>query len=61
LADAAATAVGNVVKGEDVEAAIQAGIKRGLAIEGIEGVMVIYKGQVGTAGKIPQMIKVDPS
>jgi ApbE superfamily uncharacterized protein (UPF0280 family) len=58
LADAAATAVGNVVKGEDVEAAIQAGIKAGLAIDGVEGVMIIYKGQVGTAGKTPQIIKV---
>jgi uncharacterized protein len=60
LADAAATAVGNVVKGEDAEAGIQAGIRRGLAIEGVEGVLIIYKGQVGTAGKIPQMIKVEP-
>lgn len=58
LADAAATAVGNVVKGEDAQAGIQAGITRGLAIEGVEGVMVIYKGEVGTAGKIPQIIKV---
>ncbi len=60
LADATATAVGNVVKGEDAEAAIHAGIKRGLSIEGIEGVLIIYKGQVGTAGKIPQILKVDP-
>jgi uncharacterized protein len=58
LADAAATAVGNVVKGEDAKAVIQAGITRGLTIEGIEGVMIIYKGEVGTAGKIPQIIKV---
>jgi ApbE superfamily uncharacterized protein (UPF0280 family) len=58
LADAVATAVGNVVKGEDAKAGIKAGIERGLAIEGIEGVMVIYKGEVGTAGKIPQIIKV---
>ncbi len=58
LADAAATAVGNMVKGEDAQAGIQAGIERGLSIEGIEGVMVIYKGEVGTAGKIPQIIKV---
>ncbi len=58
LADAAATAVGNVVKGEDVQAAIKAGISRGLSIVGVEGVMVIYKGQVGTAGKIPEIIKV---
>ncbi len=60
LADAAATAVGNVVKGEDPKAAIQAGITRGLSIEGVEGIFILYKGQVGTAGKIPQMIKVKP-
>jgi ApbE superfamily uncharacterized protein (UPF0280 family) len=59
LADAAATAVGNVVRGEDVEAALKAGIKAGLAIEGVAGVLIIYKGQVGTAGRIPQIIKVE--
>lgn len=58
LADAAATAVGNVVKGEDVNSAIKAGIIKGLSIDGVEGVMIIYKGQVGTAGKIPEIIKV---
>lgn len=58
LADAAATAVGNVVKGEDVNSAIKAGIRTGLSIDGVEGVMIIYKGQVGTAGKIPEIIKV---
>jgi ApbE superfamily uncharacterized protein (UPF0280 family) len=60
LADAAATAVGNVVKGDDVEVAIKAGISRGLSIQGVEGVLILYKGQVGTAGKIPQIIKIDP-
>jgi ApbE superfamily uncharacterized protein (UPF0280 family) len=49
-----------VVKGENVEEAIKAGINRGLAVEGVEGVLIIYKGQVGTAGKIPKIIKVDP-
>lgn len=58
LADAAATAVGNVVKGEDAQAAIQAGFKRGLSIRGVEGVLVLYKGQVGTAGKVPEIIKI---
>lgn len=58
LADAAATAVGNVVKGDDAQAGIQAGINKGLSIEGVEGVLIVYKGQVGTAGKIPQIIKV---
>jgi uncharacterized protein len=60
LADAAATAVGNVVKGEDAQAGIQAGINRGLSIEGVDGVLILYKGQVGTAGKIPQIIKIEP-
>jgi ApbE superfamily uncharacterized protein (UPF0280 family) len=61
LADAAATAVGNVVKGEDCKAAVQRGIDRALSIEGVEGVMIIYRGFTGTAGKIPQIIKVGPS
>ncbi|MGD0450696.1 MAG: UPF0280 family protein [Candidatus Bathyarchaeia archaeon] len=58
LADAAATAVGNVVKGEDAKSAIKAGIRRGLSIDGVDGVLIIFKGQVGTAGKIPEIIKV---
>jgi ApbE superfamily uncharacterized protein (UPF0280 family) len=59
LADAAATAVCNMVKGEDHQAAIQAGINKALSIQGVEGVLIIYKGFTGTAGKIPQIIKVD--
>ena len=61
LADAAATAVCNVVKGEDCQKAIQDGINKALSIQSVEGVLIIYKGSVGTAGKVPQMIKVDPS
>lgn len=59
LADAAATAVCNVVKGS-AEEGIAAGIKRGLSIDGVVGVLILYQGQVGTAGKIPQIIKIDP-
>jgi ApbE superfamily uncharacterized protein (UPF0280 family) len=58
LADAAATAVCNVVKGEDCQAAIQVGISKALSIQGVEGVLIIYKGFTGTAGKIPKIIKV---
>jgi ApbE superfamily uncharacterized protein (UPF0280 family) len=61
LADAAATAVCNVVKGEDYQAAIQAGISKALSIQGVEGVLIIYKGFTGAAGKIPDIIKVDPA
>lgn len=61
LADAAATAVGNVVKGEDHESAIQNGIKKAKSIMGAEGALILYKGAVGTFGKIPQIIKVQQS
>jgi ApbE superfamily uncharacterized protein (UPF0280 family) len=60
LADAAATAVGNVVKGDNCKAAIQRGIELAFSIDGVEGVLIIYKSFVGTAGKIPKIIKVDP-
>ena len=60
LADAVATAVGNLVKGEDASAGIKAGIDRGMSIEGVDGVLIIYKGKVGMAGKIPEIIKVEP-
>ena len=59
LADAAATAVGNVVKGDKYQAAIQHGIDKALSIEGVEGVLILYKGFVGTAGKIPKIIRVE--
>jgi ApbE superfamily uncharacterized protein (UPF0280 family) len=61
LADAAATAVCNVVKGEDIQAAIQTGINKAMSIQGVEGVLILYKGCVGTAGKVPQIIKVEAS
>ncbi|MDR0797863.1 MAG: UPF0280 family protein [Nitrososphaerota archaeon] len=59
LADAVATAVGNVVKGT-AEAGIEAGLKQGLSTPGVLGVFVLYQGKVGTAGKIPQIIQIEP-
>jgi hypothetical protein len=58
LADAAATAVGNVVKGEDINSAIEKGIEVAKAIQGVDGVLILYKGSVGTWGKIPQIVKM---
>ena len=58
LADAAATATCNVVKGDNPQEAIKLGMNKALSIQGVEGVLIIYQGQVGTAGKIPQIIKV---
>ncbi|HIJ07783.1 TPA: UPF0280 family protein [Candidatus Bathyarchaeota archaeon] len=59
LADAAATAIGNIVKGEDPEAAIQSGIKKAQTIQGVEGTIVLFKSSIGTWGKIPQIIKIN--
>lgn len=58
LADAAATAVGNLIKGKNCRRAIELGINNALSIQGIEGVLIIYRGMVGRAGRIPQIIKV---
>lgn len=61
LADAAATAVGNLIKGKDCSQAIKRGINKALSIQEVEGVFIIYKGMAGTAGKIPQIIKITPT
>jgi len=58
LADAAATAVGNLIKGKNCRGTIERGIKKALSIQGVEGVLIIYRGIVGHAGRIPQIIKV---
>jgi ApbE superfamily uncharacterized protein (UPF0280 family) len=58
LADAAATSVANLVKGEDCSAAINRATERALHIPEIEGVLIIYRGIVGLAGRVPQIIKL---
>jgi hypothetical protein len=60
LADAAATAVCNVVKGEDIDTAITRGIEVAKSIVGVEGVLILYRDHAGTWGKIPQIIEVEP-
>jgi len=59
-ADAAATAVGNVVRGADERDAVERGVKRGLDIEGVQGVLIVYRGTVGMGGEVPTIIGVDP-
>lgn len=58
LADAAATVVGNLVKGDDCRGAVQRGIDEALGIEGVRGVFILYGGIVGKAGQVPQLIKL---
>jgi len=58
IADAVATAVGNLIKGDDCRGAIERGIDEALSIEGVRGVFILYRGIVGKAGQVPQIIKV---
>jgi ApbE superfamily uncharacterized protein (UPF0280 family) len=58
LADAAATAVCNFVKGEDIDASIQKGLEKSKTIEGVRGVIIIREGKTGLWGKLPKIISV---
>ncbi|MDR0460169.1 MAG: UPF0280 family protein [Nitrososphaerota archaeon] len=58
LADAAATAVGNAVKGK-TDTGITAGIKCALNIPDVLGVLIMYQGKIGTAGQIPTIIRIE--
>ena len=60
VADAAATAVANLIKGDDVRGVIRQGIDRALSIDGVLGVFILYRGVVGKAGQVPELIKVKP-
>jgi ApbE superfamily uncharacterized protein (UPF0280 family) len=54
LADAAATQAGNLVKTiNDVDAALE----RIIAIDGVEGVMLVKDDRVGLAGHLPRLVK----
>ena len=60
VADAAATAVANLIKGDDIDGVIRQGIQRALNINGVKGVFILYHSVVGKAGQVPELIKVNP-
>ncbi|HIE34168.1 MAG TPA: UPF0280 family protein [Candidatus Altiarchaeales archaeon] len=55
LADAAATAIGNEVKGKQ---GIKNGIKRAKKISGIEGVLIVIDDEMGCWGNLPEIIRI---
>ena len=61
IADAAATSVANLITGDDVQTVIRHGIERALSIDDVKGVFILYRGVVGKAGQIPELIKVNPT
>ncbi len=58
LADAAATAIGNVVKGKDVENSIEKGLNLARIIPGVNGVMIVREDKIGKYGKIPEFFNI---
>lgn len=60
LADAAATAVGNLVRGSDENKAVEDAVEAGLSIHGVFGVFILYRGAVGLGGDLPEIIGVNP-
>jgi len=58
VADAAATAVANLIIGDNIQDVIRLGIDRALDISGVKGVFILYHEVVGKAGQVPELIKV---
>ncbi|MEM1566405.1 MAG: UPF0280 family protein [Candidatus Bathyarchaeia archaeon] len=61
LADAVATAVGNIVIGDNPQKAVENGARKALSVEGVRGTIIIYRGTVGIAGQIPKILKIVPT
>jgi ApbE superfamily uncharacterized protein (UPF0280 family) len=56
LADATATAVANLITGDDISGVIKRGLDRALGINGVTGVFILYRGVVGKAGTVPELL-----
>ena len=59
IADGAATAIANLVKGPDIEKSIKRGLDGVDDIEGIRGAFVSRENKVGQVGKLPQIFKIE--
>lgn len=55
LADAAATAICNVTKGDN---AVEKGIERAKMIKGVRGVIIVFKDLIGIYGRLPELVEV---
>jgi uncharacterized protein len=58
LSDASATAICNAVKGEDVEASVQAGLEAAKRIPNLRGALVVREGYVGSVGRLPKLLNL---
>jgi len=58
VSDAAATSIGNEVKGEDVESSIKRGLDKADDIDRIDGCLIIRNGHVGRVGSLPEIFSL---
>jgi ApbE superfamily uncharacterized protein (UPF0280 family) len=58
LADAVATAVGNMVKGDYVDYIIKRAVEKAISVEGVKGVLIIWRNTIGLGGQIPKLISI---
>ena len=61
VADAAATAVANLIIGDDIKRIIKKGIEYALSIPGVNGIFILYREVVGKGGHVPELIKIKPT
>jgi len=59
LADACATRIANIVKGNDIEKSIKKALDAADDLQEIRGVFINRENKIGRTGKIPKMIKVE--
>jgi ApbE superfamily uncharacterized protein (UPF0280 family) len=58
IADGAATQIGNLVKGEDVDQSIRKALDKIDYIDGVEGALICREDKIGYAGKLPKMFHI---
>ena len=59
LADAAATKIGNLVKGPDVEKSIKRALDAVDELEGVRGAFISREDKIGQVGKLPKIFKIE--
>jgi len=56
LADAAATRVCNAVRGKDVRASVEEGLRTAVKVPGVRGAIVVRSSHVGVVGALPRIV-----
>ncbi|ACX73563.1 ApbE family lipoprotein [Methanocaldococcus vulcanius M7] len=59
IADAAATAICNASKGNDIDEMINNALEKADEIEKVDGIFIVVKDKVGIKGKIPELIRTN--